>query len=177
MKRFVLVAVLLMVSMVMMCGSAFAELYTSDTLKAGEVSAFGYDDTINLFNTYSLLSFTTPSDVKYWTVFNNFMNGYYPAYVNPKASDSWYTLDDLRFIDVSNFSLTNWNSIVNYGWTDIKADGEWTVASKFGCSPETWNFEIAAPPVSVPVPEPISSSLFLLGAGALGSRMLRKKRA
>jgi len=31
--------------------------------------------------------------------------------------------------------------------------------------------------VNVPVPEPISSSLFLLGAGALGLKMFRKRKA
>jgi len=77
-----------------------------------------------------------------------------------------------------------WAGITGGPIPGINTAAEWIWTSKDGFgdvgsdgSPVYRLFTATINPVSKPVPEPISSALFLLGAGALGLRKFRRKKA
>jgi len=154
--------------------------------KTGDYNAYmvnefaGYKDTNSLgfyqsgdLNTNSLIF--AGSDGKGAT--KDFNPGYdFGLYLDvPQAGETWYT-DRTK----------NGNSQKAHGliyaleYNDQNNPVKWLVAwedKPLGCSDKDYNDMIVTLEMkSKPVPEPISSSLFLLGAGAFGLKVLRRKK-
>jgi hypothetical protein len=86
---------------------------------------------------------------------------YVSAPVPSSTSDPWYVVEV-----AIPFSINLNSSMPDYG-----ADIHWTMT----CGNDALDLHV--PAVTPPVPEPISTTLFLLGGGAMGLKLFRRKKA
>jgi len=97
-----------------------------------------------------------------------------PAFLNFTITWWWSPSgDDYHTFDFSSGDQELWISLENgYSWMDIVEVGDWGVTAAFA---GTAGLGIGQTVFSV-VPEPVSSTLFLVGAASLGARRFWKKR-
>lgn len=79
-------------------------------------------------------------------------------------------------------TLKNWYTLAGIDWSTDERLGEWRVVSTMDVLEDDCDIDCMVSGkcsyfnrVTAPVPEPISSTLFLLGAGAFGLRLRRRK--
>jgi len=131
----------------------------------------GAADTVFNFGENPWLSTTTTgfSSIDYWWTDTPSTGDYWSFSFPASAGTKW-----LQFSDINFYKFVGGVSDgLTYKWNDFKHNGLWNINASIhpvgGTSYDlTYAFNI--------VPEPISSTLFLLGGGALVARIYRKKK-
>lgn len=178
----VVAVALLAVSSVARADSEFTgTMYDDDLVTLKSAFAIGEEPWLNLVKTNDdgLSEFHYVLTTWYWINPNDVNN----------PSDS--TLDYRGFSIVDATGNENmWTNLDTYDWSNTGDLGNWQAISTLtSIHPTTWNPQTAqlqcsecssttkCIPFTRYVPEPISSSLFILGAGAFGLRIFRRKKA
>ncbi len=144
--------------------SSFDEIYTvGDKYETTEKSVFGWDEKPWLYIKLPDIGYEFDKTKSFWW--------------DPKGDDDESDKHKSNLIKREDSDNEMWLSFKDNTWLKIREVGEWEIKAKSKLFfPDNPNVTINGLAKCTVTPDPISSALFLLGAGALGSRSLLRKR-